>query len=74
MNKIFNPHVAVNLKRLRLTHNYTQQQVSEALSISRSAYCLIELGHRTIPTDVLINLAIFYNVSVDEILKIILYA
>ena len=38
------------------------------LSCSQQAYSNYELGQRDVPTDILIKLSRFYNVSVDYIL------
>ena len=38
------------------------------MNCSQKTYSNYELGQRDIPTDVLIKLALFYNVSVDYIL------
>ena len=50
----------------RLTFNYNQ--VGQILNMSQTGYSQYEIGKNDIPTNVLINLAIFYNVSVDYIL------
>ena len=45
-----------------------QRELAEYLSCSQRVYSNYELGQRDIPTDVLIKLSIFYNVSVDYLL------
>ena len=45
-----------------------QKQLAEYLNCSQQVYSNYELGQRDIPTDILIKLAILYNVSVDYIL------
>ncbi len=57
-----------NIRILREDRDLTQKQVSEYLHCSQQVYSNYELGQRDIPTDILIRLADFYNVSVDYIL------
>lgn len=56
------------LKFLRESELYTQKQVAEHIFCSQRAYSHYETGQRDIPTQTLIRLADFYNVSVDYIL------
>lgn len=45
--------IATNLKKLREAARYTQDEVAQALGISRSAYSNYESGDRAAPYDVL---------------------
>ena len=45
--------VATNLKKLREAARYTQDEVSQALGITRSAYSNYESGEREAPYDIL---------------------
>ena len=45
-----------------------QSDIAEKLKITRQQYGLYETGKRTIPIDILINLADYYNTSTDYIL------
>lgn len=45
--------IATNLKKLREAARYTQDEVSQALGITRSAYSNYESGEREVPYDVL---------------------
>ena len=56
------------IRDLREDNDLTQKQVSSALRCSQQVYSNYELGQRDIPTDILIKLSAFYNVSVDYIL------
>lgn len=56
------------LKYLRESELLTQTQVAKAIFCSQRAYSHYETGQRDIPTQTLIRLADFYNVSVDFIL------
>jgi len=56
------------IKDLREDKDLKQRQLAEYLNCSQQVYSNYELGQRDIPTDVLIRLSKFYNVSVDYIL------
>lgn len=57
-----------NMRALRESAKYTQEEVSEKLNIQRATYCNYELGFRLPPLDIIIGLAELYQVSVDYIL------
>ena len=56
------------IRDLREDHDLTQKEVAKKLNCSQQVYSNYELGQRDIPTDILIKLSKFYNVSVDYIL------
>lgn len=56
------------IRDLREDMDLTQKQLAEYLHCSQQVYSNYELGQRDLPTDVLIKLSAFYNVSVDYIL------
>ena len=56
------------IRDLREDNDLLQKQLAEYLHCSQVAYSRYELGTRDIPTQVLIELALFYNISVDYIL------
>lgn len=58
------------LKDLREDHDLTQKEIANYLHMKQSQYSRYERGHRDIPTDVLIRLAVYYNTSVDYILEL----
>ena len=58
------------IRELREDHDLTQKQVSKALNCSQQVYSNYELGQRDIPTEILINLSSYYNVSIDYILGV----
>ena len=58
------------IRDLRIDHDLTQKQISQILNCSQQVYSNYELGQRDIPTDILIGLSIYYNVSVDYILEL----
>lgn len=56
------------IKELREDNDLTQTQMGEILSCSQRVYSDYERGVLDIPTDILIGMADYYNVSVDYIL------
>ena len=56
------------LKKHRQQHSLTQQKVAEKLGIERSTYAKYETGRKP-EVDVLIRLASFYNMTIDELLS-----
>lgn len=56
------------IRDLREDHDLKQREVAQYLNCSQRVYSNYELGQRDIPTDILIRLAIFYNVSTDYLL------
>lgn len=56
------------IRDLREDRDLKQRQLAEHLNCSQQVYSNYELGQRDIPTDVLIKLSAFYNVSVDYLL------
>ena len=58
------------IRDLREDHDLTQKELARVLNCSQQVYSNYELGQRDIPTDTLIRLSAFYNVSVDYILGI----
>ncbi len=61
--------IGQRLKEARTANNYSQQEVSEILHVSRSTISSWEIG-RTYPTiDLLIELSNLYELSLDKLLK-----
>ena len=56
------------IRDLREDRDLNQKHLAEYLNCSQQVYCNYELGQRDIPTDVLIRLSQFYQVSTDYIL------
>ncbi|MEE3439279.1 helix-turn-helix domain-containing protein [Ruminococcus sp.] len=56
------------IRKLREDNDLLQKNLAEYLNCSQVAYSRYELGTRDIPTEVLIALSKFYNVSTDYIL------
>lgn len=58
------------IRDLREDSDLTQKQMAKILNCSQQVYSNYELGQRDIPTDILIKMALYYNVSIDYILGI----
>lgn len=56
------------IRDLREDKDLSQSQIAEILNISQSTYSRYESGYLDVPSEVLIALSKFYNVSVDYIL------
>lgn len=56
------------IRDLREDHDLKQREVANYLNCSQQVYSNYELGQRDIPTDVLIQLSLYYNVSCDYLL------
>ena len=56
------------IRDLREDRDLTQQRMGEILSCSQRVYSNYDRGELDIPTEILIKLADFHNVSVDYIL------
>jgi transcriptional regulator with XRE-family HTH domain len=58
------------IRDLREDRDITQKQIAKELNCSQQVYSNYELGQRDVPTDILIKISKYYNVSVDYILGI----
>lgn len=56
------------IRDLREDNDLTQTQIGIKLNIPQRTYAYYESGERTIPPEILIALADFYNTSIDYIL------
>lgn len=56
-----NKTIAHNIKKLRETARYTQDEVAQALGITRSAYSNYESGDREMPYDVIEKASDFFG-------------
>lgn len=57
------------IRDMREDKDLTQKQMGEILSCSQRVYSNYERGELDIPTEILIKIADFHNVSVDYILN-----
>lgn len=58
----------IRIRDLREDHDLKQKDMAQILNCSQQVYSNYELGQRDIPTEILIRLSQYYNVSVDYIL------
>ncbi len=58
------------LRELREDNDLSQRAISAILNMKQPQYCRYEKGYCDIPTDILIFLAKYYNVSTDYILEL----
>lgn len=56
------------LKDLREDKDLLQKDIAKILNMSQTGYSKYEVGTNDIPTNILIKLSYFYDVSVDYIL------
>ena len=56
------------IRDLREDHDLTQEYIANILSIKQATYSRYESGAINIPVDILIQLAQFYQTSVDYLL------
>lgn len=62
-----NIQLTANLFRLRTEYNLTQTQISKKLNISRQAYSNYETGKRIPDIDMLVRIADFYHITLEEL-------
>lgn len=58
------------IRELREDKDLTQKQIGQLLNMSQTGYNQYEIGKNDIPTRVLVELAKFYDTSVDYILNL----
>ena len=57
------------IRALREDKDITQKEMAQHLQCSQQVYSNYELGQRDIPTDILVRLANYHDVSVDYLLN-----
>lgn len=58
------------IRDLREDRDLTQKQIGQLLNMSQTGYNQYEIGKNDVPTKILIELAKFYNTSIDYILEL----
>ena len=58
------------IRDLREDKDLSQKEIAKILNMSQTGYSKYEVGTNDIPTRILIQLAKFYNISVDYLLGI----
>lgn len=57
------------IRDLREDADLSQTEIGKAINLPQRTYAYYESGQRTIPPEILVAIADFYNVSVDYILE-----
>lgn len=60
----------MRLRDMREDRDLTQKEIAAYLKIRQNTYSQYETGQRQIPLETLVQLALFYNTSVDYLLGI----
>lgn len=60
----------MRLKDLREDKDLLQKEIAEILNIKQQQYSRYELGKNDVPVSILIELAYFYNTSIDYLVGI----
>ncbi len=58
------------IRDLREDRDLTQTQMAQLLQIHQTTYSDYEIGNLNVPADILIQLARFYNTSIDYIVEL----
>ena len=58
------------IRALREDNDLTQKEIASILNMSQTGYSKYETGENDIPTKILIDLAKYYNTSIDYLLRI----
>ena len=59
-----------SIREMRLKKNITQEELAEAVGVSRQTIVAIEKGNYTPSLFLAINLARFFNVSIEKLLNL----
>lgn len=60
----------MRLKEMREDNDIKQKDLAKELNILQNTYSQYENGQRQVPINILVNLALFYNTSVDYLLEL----
>ena len=58
------------IRAFREDRDLTQKKIAEILNMSQTGYSKYETGENDVPTRILIELAMFYDTSIDYLLGI----
>ena len=70
MNNKYEKSYNNRIRSLREDNDLTQKKIATILNMSQTGYSKYETGENGIPTKILINLAYYYNTSIDYLLGI----
>ena len=57
------------IKDLREDHDLSQQQIADAIGITQRKYSYIETGTQPLTDEIMVQLANYYQVSIDYLLR-----
>lgn len=60
----------MRLRDIREDRDISQKTVAEYLHVKQNTYSQYETGHRQLPVEALIRLAVFFDTSTDYILEL----
>lgn len=63
--KSINEKIGLKIKALREENSITQEQLAKSITTSKANLCRYEAGKVQIPFQMLLNIANFFNVSID---------
>jgi|GEM_PF-5056832 len=66
-------YLADNMKYLRAKWGRSQQQLADELGITRTRYSKYEYGMAEPPIDLLVKIARYYGLTIDDIVSVDLY-
>jgi transcriptional regulator with XRE-family HTH domain len=66
--KIFYKNLGLNLRHLRKAKGMTQEQFGSLFGLTKSAIVNYESGIRKIPIDLLYQIAMFHDVTIDSLI------
>ncbi len=66
---MYNVNVGENLRKIRVAHKLTQNEVAESLGLERSTYTCYEIGKTEPSIKSLLKMAKMYNVSVSQLVN-----
>ncbi|MCD7732602.1 MAG: helix-turn-helix domain-containing protein [Oscillospiraceae bacterium] len=61
--------IAINLKALREGNNLSRKEVAEAIGINTQTYATYERGRNEPPIEILLRLAMYYEVTLDFLVQ-----
>lgn len=68
MEGVLNMQIMNRIKQLRVERNLSQQELGDEIGVAQQTISRLELENYLPPTDIVISLAIFFDVSIDYLL------
>ncbi len=61
--------IAMSIKTLRLSKNLSQKEIAEAIGVSTQSYTTYERGRNEAPAEVLLRIAMYFDVPLDMLMQ-----